>query len=238
MREQRGVRRVLTVCVLVALAVPLGAQGTNPFRQEQQFNFKLQDFEAILRNAVKHGADVFAQQVAAAIPPNVQLTTDDPDAKAFAPPTPDGGLLFVVVVPPIRQIVTWLSQQYPRSSRGSSQPVRPVGAAGTATADPMTASPIVSGTAAPPLSADAQYSKAVNDALIDAMLDNSGALPLKDTEWLTIAAIDGVGPTPGAVNSPFGLTTYLSIKGSDLTQLRQGKLSREDARKLVVLKQL
>jgi hypothetical protein len=237
MREQRSVRRVLTVCVLLVLAAPLAAQDLgNTSKQEQQFKFKLQDFEAILRNAVKHGADAFAERVAGAIPPNVQLTADDPEAMAFAPPTPDGGLMFVVVVPPIRQIVTWLSQQYPRSSRTS--PARPIGAASNAPADPMTASPIVNGGPAPLFNADLEYSKAVTEALMDAMLDNSAALPLKDSEWLTIAAIDGVGPTPGVVNSPFGHTTYLSIKGSDLTQLRQGKLSRDDARKLVVLKQL
>ena len=240
MREQLRSWRVLTLCVVLATAAPLAAQNAETADQ-QQVKFKLQDFEAILRNAVKHGADALAQKVADAIPRNVQLTSDDPEAMGFAPPTPDGGLMFVVVVPPIRQVLFtyMLPQQYQRPGRPVNTPnPRPVGSASGATPDPMTSSPVVSGAAAAPFNADLEYSVAVSNALMDAMLDNSSALPLKDSEWLTIAAVDGVGPTPGVVNSPYGHTTYLSIKGSDLTQFRQGKISRDEARKLVVLKQL
>ena len=71
---------------------------------------------------------------------------------------------------------------------------------------------------------------------MDAMLDNSGPLPIKPDEWLTVAAFDGT-PSAGVVNSQFSYTTYLQIKGSDLQLLRQGKLTKEEARKLVILKQ-
>ena len=66
-----------------------------------------------------------------------------------------------------------------------------------------------------------EYSKAVANALIDAVIDNSGGLPLKENEWLTVAAIDGVAPTPGVVNNAFGHTLYISVKGVDLMQYRQ-----------------
>ena len=81
-----------------------------------------------------------------------------------------------------------------------------------------------------------EYSKAVANALIDAVIDNSGGLQLKETEWLTVAAMDGV-QTPGAVNNTFGHTLYISVKGSDLMQYRQQKISRDELRKVVNVKQ-
>ena len=52
-----------------------------------------------------------------------------------------------------------------------------------------------------------------------------------------MAAIDGVAPTPGVVNNAFGHTLYISVKGLDLAQYRQQKISRDELRKLVNLKQ-
>ena len=102
----------------------------------------------------------------------------------------------------------------------------------------MTVSPtLLDGAPAAPLDPDAVYSKAVANALIDAVIDNSGGLPLKENEWLTVAAIDGVAPTPGVVNNLFGHTLYISVKGADLAQFRQQKISRDELRKLVNVKQ-
>ena len=238
MKEQFRTSWVLTLCAMLVVVAPLVAQdgaAQQEQQQEQQFKNKLQDFESMLVNAVRHGAAAFAQRAADQIPPNVQLMSEDPQAMGFAPPTPDGGLMFVVVVPPVRQIAVLFMQQAPRRMSGP----RPVGNASGANPDPMDKSPVVSGGAgADPMNMDLIYTTMVIEALKDAMLDNSTTLPLKDNEWLTVASIDGVGPTPGAVSSPYGHTTYLSIKGADLLALRQGKITRDDARKLVVLKQL
>jgi len=229
--EQLTTRRVLSICMALAMAAPLAAQGTAT-QQEQQLKNKVQDFETMLVNAVRHGATAFAQKAANQIPPNVQLTSDDPLAIGLVPPTPDGGMTFVVVVPPIRQFVAlWLYQQSPRGLRN-------VGSASGALPDPMDKSPVINTEAPAMFNPDLEYSKAVVEALVDTMLDNSAVLPLKESEWLTVAAFDAVGPTPGAVNSPYGHTTYLSIKGEYLFQLRQGKITRDEARKLIVLKQL
>ncbi len=238
-------RWTLIACTLVAVAVPLAAQQpVNGSADDQRLKFQIQTFEAVLQSAVKHGADTFAQQVPPM--PGVQLTSNDPEVKGFAPPTPDGGLLFVVIVPEIREMVvlSWMQQ---RSPGGSIGPARPnsgrVGAMTVTDSDPMSKSPVVpppadsSPAAFDPSKADTLYTKSVVEALKDAMLDHSAGLLLKETEWLTIAAIDAVGPMPGIVNNPFGQTTYLSIKGSDLLQLRQGKITRDEARELIHLKQ-
>src|SRR4029078_2190608 len=104
-------------------------------------------------------------------------------------------------------------------------------------ADSMTVSPTIPEGASPgPLNADKEYSKAVSEALIDAVIDNSGGLPLKETEWLTVAAIDGVAPTPGMSNA-FCHTLYISRKAEDLLQFPQQEISREELRKRVSVKQ-
>jgi hypothetical protein len=241
MKEQIVSRRVLSLCVALLVAVPLGAQqSTPPDAAQQRLMFQVQTFEGILQNAVKHGAEVLAQKFAEQVP-GVQLTSIDPEAKGFSMPTPEGGYFFVVIIPVVRGIVPYLVQQNPRQGPGRPFPPRPgtqsVGSQAVPTADPVTVSPTIpDGGPTDPLDPNVEYSKAVANALIDAVIDNSGGLPLKETEWLTVAAIDGV-VTPGVINSAFGHTLYISVKGSDLSQFRQQKISRDDLRKLVNVKQ-
>jgi hypothetical protein len=79
-----------------------------------------------------------------------------------------------------------------------------------------------------------QYTDAVKTALIDAMLDynfNVGA-----DEWLTVAARDAEGPmTPNEIYD--ASTLVFSAKGSDLLAFRAGRLTREEARKKVIVRE-
>jgi len=80
---------------------------------------------------------------------------------------------------------------------------------------------------------DKQYSEFVRQAVIDAILDNSGVLQLKDDQMLAVAVI------PTSVTGPpsyrnLSATLILSIKGTDLEQLRQGKISRDEAKRRIV----
>jgi hypothetical protein len=67
------------------------------------------------------------------------------------------------------------------------------------------------------------------------MLDNSGALSIKDEEYLVIAV--SAPPDPVSALNNQDETTILSIKGSDLAAFRQAKITKEEARKRVVTKQ-
>lgn len=93
----------------------------------------------------------------------------------------------------------------------------------------------------PPLSADlsdpnALYTDAVKNALIDAMLDYSGRLNIGADEWLAVAARDSEGPLmPNALDET--TTIVLRVKGSDLLAFRTNKLSREEARKKVEVRE-
>lgn len=81
-----------------------------------------------------------------------------------------------------------------------------------------------------------EYTKAVKEALIDAMLDYSASMKIAPEEWLTIAASSSSGPMmPGQVyDNP---TTILRVKGSDLAAYQTGKMSRDDVLKKVEIRE-
>jgi hypothetical protein len=85
---------------------------------------------------------------------------------------------------------------------------------------------------------NAAYTREVSAAIIDAMIENSGSLPVGDNEWLTVAARDNIRPdrlVPGDTSNISSIV--FRIKGSDLAAFRAGRMTLEDARAHVELKQ-
>jgi hypothetical protein len=81
------------------------------------------------------------------------------------------------------------------------------------------------------------YTGEVTGRLIDAMLD-FGGLQVGRDDWLTVAARDGEGPPRLTPDEPYDIVTvFLQVKGSDLLAFREGKLTREEARKRVEVKE-
>jgi hypothetical protein len=98
-------------------------------------------------------------------------------------------------------------------------------------AAPRTGNPVVT---AP----DEAYTKAVREALIDAMIENSGPIPLGPDEWLTVAARDNVPRDPLIPGDTAGLNTLtFRLKGSVLAEFRAGRVSLEDTRARVEVRQ-
>jgi hypothetical protein len=80
------------------------------------------------------------------------------------------------------------------------------------------------------------YTESIKSALIDAMLNYSGPMDLGPDEWLTIAARDSDGPLmPGAVDD--ASTIVLRVKGSDVAAFLAKKITPEEARKRVQVKE-
>ena len=82
------------------------------------------------------------------------------------------------------------------------------------------------------------YTREVSAAIIDAMIENSGPLPVGDNELLTVAARDNVRPdrlVPGDTSNISSI--IFRIKGSDLAAFRAGRTSIEDTRTRVEVKQ-
>ncbi|MEK6631041.1 MAG: hypothetical protein AABY89_09930, partial [Acidobacteriota bacterium] len=82
-----------------------------------------------------------------------------------------------------------------------------------------------------------QYTAAVQNALVEAMLDHSQALPIGDNEWLTVAARDAETRRLEGDNAYDVVTILIRIKGSDLAALRAGRITREEARKRVEVRE-
>lgn len=82
------------------------------------------------------------------------------------------------------------------------------------------------------------YEKEVVSALIDAMLDHSGPIRVGADEWLTVAARDNEHRDRLVPGDPYDLLTIvLRVKGSDLAQFRADRITREEARKRVEVRE-
>jgi hypothetical protein len=81
---------------------------------------------------------------------------------------------------------------------------------------------------------EAAYTREVKAALIDAMLVNSQALSIAPDEYLTIAAGDDMPPNPRAPGDSIDASVWLMrVKGSVLTALRSGTITKAEAEKQV-----
>ncbi|MSO45450.1 MAG: hypothetical protein EXQ59_01600 [Acidobacteria bacterium] len=80
------------------------------------------------------------------------------------------------------------------------------------------------------------YRAEVTEALIEALLDHSNGLRLGPEEWLTVAARGRESSprlSPADTESP---TIQISVRGGDLIALLARQISREEARKRIVIK--
>jgi hypothetical protein len=81
------------------------------------------------------------------------------------------------------------------------------------------------------------YSSAVKSALIEAMLDYSQALVVGADESLTVAARDSNARGIGADEQGESMTIFIRIKGSDLQAFYAGRITRDEARKRVEVRE-
>ena len=220
-------RRIFVAGLLLALASPLSAQDK---AGPAEIKAQIQIFEAVLQRAVLQGAEKLANQFNGVSPYTVLATTTDARARGVPLPV---GMFFDVQVPPLLQTFTRYASRPPvptAAGAGSSSNQtgsNRVTATGVPSPDPMTPGAAM-------IAPDRTYTELVVTALIDAMIDHSGPLSIKDEEYLTVAASEPPGPL-SSLNSQ-GETFLLSIKGSDLSAYRQQKITKDEARKRVVMK--
>ena len=100
----------------------------------------------------------------------------------------------------------------------------------------VTPGPGPAGTGAPPVSIDPGevFTNAVANALIDAMLENSGSLIIAPDEWLTVAARDNAQGNRLVASDPSEvMTIVLRVKGSDIADFQARRLTFDEVRKRV-----
>lgn len=82
------------------------------------------------------------------------------------------------------------------------------------------------------------WTREVKAALIEAMLEHSNALEVGDNEWLTVAARDNVPNDPRVPGGSTDFSTViLRVKGSDLAALHARKITLDEARTRVEVKE-
>jgi hypothetical protein len=210
---------------LAAAQMPVST-ATDQLRRHEQISV----LEGTLVGAVKVAASRVAKEVQARTP-SANLFTGDARAKGFIL---DGYGVFVYVeIPAIDLTVSLMVDQLEREVQRR------------AAGDNASANPVANRVDAPPTAKDTlndvedtgeKYRAAVKQALADAMLDHSKNLELKPDEWLSVAARGSESALlPGEI---LQLTTVvLRVKGSDLADYLAGRLTREQAREKVEVRQ-
>lgn len=185
-------------------------------------------FEIVLQRAIDRAVLETSQWAQQAVP-NLVMSAAEPVVHGV--PVGDVSITFNVEVGSMLGVNLWqlmhqrLQPQPPDPSAGAAQRVGAQIVQGDSSAIP-----------GPPVTSDdaaKQYSEFVRQAVIDAILDNSGVLQLKAEQMLAVAVIPtSVTGPPSYRNS--SATLILSIKGGDLELLRQGKISRDEAKRRIV----
>ena len=144
----------------------------------------------------------------------------------------------------VELMIRRLEAQVSASSTGPDG-VRPAGQPATAAAMPGSTRPAATSLSAasapriadPPDDPNEVYTSTVKEAIIDAMLGHSAALRIGADEWLTIAARDAGDQRLSVDDAGDTVTILLRIKGSDLAALQAGRLTADEARKRVEVRE-
>ncbi len=221
------------------MAVPaaVGAQTTiRPSPEQRTRQDKISIMEGTLQAAVGVAARQVAQGVRS-VDSNASLTLGNPRAKGF--PLEGHGVFFYVEIPTLDLSVMLTMEQITRSLQQRAEQQQP--RADTQQVAELRREPAVEApTAAESLAniaAEGQkYRATVRLALVDAMLDNSKNLELGPEEWLTIAARNSEYAL--STNEILSLkTTILRVKGSDLADFLAGRLTKDEARQKVEVRE-
>jgi hypothetical protein len=227
---------VLAAAMTLAAEAAAGTQTSIRTTTEQQLR---QEKISIMEGTLTSSVDVASKRLAKdvkSIDSTAMLFAGQARAKGF---TLEGhGVFFYVEVPTLDLTVMMTVQQFEREQRSAQQRAEAQQPGGDAQQvnnlrldTPPPPPPLLTAVEAlANLAAEGQKWRAtVRLALIDAMLDNSKNLELKPEEWLTIAARGS--ETELMPNEILNLTTtVLRVKGSDLADFLAGRLTKEEAR--------
>lgn len=219
------VLQALIVALVLPAASSLDAQSparaavekTSPQIQARQ---QISGFEAALENAVRQGTLMLDRRLQESSAANMVMLSGAARARGFR--LDDYGIVFDVEFPSMRRSMVWSMQELERANAGRGNPGRAV----RATND------------VPAIRPREIYQTEITNALVDAILDYTGAIGVAAHEWLTVAARESMFDrrfVPGDPNDTT-ITVILRIKGSDFLALRNRQLTRDEARKRVDVK--
>jgi hypothetical protein len=228
------VKTGIILAMAITAAVPAAVQGQttiHPTDGERRRSDQISVMEGTLSSSVKLAASQVARDVQSSTP-GATMFTGEARAKGF---TLDGyGAFFYVEIPALDMnlmlSVETLERNVQRRLENQASNIQP-------NSEPMAVSSAKDALRTVAAEDPGQkYREAVKRCLVDAMLDNSKSMDLGPDEWLTVAARGSEsGLIPGEI---YQLTTLvLKVKGSDLADLLAGRLTREQARQKVEVRQ-
>jgi hypothetical protein len=228
------VKTGIILAMAITVAVPAAVQGQttiHPTDGERRRSDQISVMEGTLTSSVKLAASQVARDVQSSTP-GATMFTGEARAKGF---TLDGyGAFFYVEIPALDMnlmlSVETLERNVQRRLENQASNIQPNN-------EPMALSSAKDALRSVAAEDPGQkYREAVKRCLVDAMLDNSKSMDLGPEEWLTVAARGSEsGLIPGEI---YQLTTLvLKVKGSDLADLLAGRLTREQARQKVEVRQ-
>jgi len=182
--------------------------------------------EGVLAAAVRLGATATARELQAVQPGLTMFATST--ARARGVYLEGYGVFFQVEIPGVRPSVASMIETIARDrTNRENLAALPASAGGSGGGGAM---PKVM------MDPDGAYVEAVKGALIDAMLDYSKALTLRTDEWLAVAARgDDVPLMPGEIFESRPM--ILRVRGSDLAEFLAGRLTRDDVRTRVQVRE-
>lgn len=238
---------------------PSAARGAPAAKaaEQTQVRFQISVMEGVLERAVENAVRTLNRQIQPMTP---ELFIWGPAAQARGFRLEGYGVFFDVAVPMLRQSLVSAFQimgppegalkmirdhfrtisdprqrdQLDQALRQIEIQLRPAGVFASSAA----ATPEAAAAQATMMDPSTAYTNAVTAGLIDAMLDYSRPLQIGPDEWLTVAARDYEGQRGLAPDEPYDVVTViLRVRGADLAAYAAGKLTKEEARKKVDVKE-
>lgn len=227
-------------------------------------SYQIRMMEGVLERAVQHGAQVVGAEVRQ-LSPDLLLFSGPARARGYR--LESYGVFFSVDVPAVRRSIVWSVRTLAGTRGETLRALDSLRRAVAAQPDPqakaeferalklveLQVGPVlpepegahresartlvrVPAAAEPIADPGAAYEREVSLALTDAMLDYGPPLDIGADEWLTVAARDADDRSLGG-DVGETVTVVLRIRGSDLTAFRAGRLSRDEARQRVDVKE-
>jgi hypothetical protein len=231
-------RRALVASAILAVSSSgAWAQSTEEARPDDPARPQVQTFETVLGRYIEIAGRNFAtraREMAPEMMPVAFQTGETPNVTGVA--IHDMGLyVFHVQVPGIGLTLQVMNLMVNRP-QFSTQPPPPqqnvsngrVEPTGVIESDPMGP--------APARRPDflVEYRNQVREALIDAIVDNSGSLPMTSSETLLVVAAGVDSPVPNPLYRTPTRRLVLRAKASDLAAFRENRISRDEVKRRVL----